>query len=62
MSHEVFDVPVVRIQVAIAEVPEGIVPTVIPPDDSTVTSPVLVFAIWKDQPSSRVETTGSWTV
>jgi hypothetical protein len=55
-------VPVIRIQVHIAVVPGNTVMTKLPPDELTVTLPVLLLTMWNVQPVSKVLVTGKVTV
>ena len=52
----------VPIQVTIAVVPGRITITWFPPDELTVTFPVLLLTMWKVQPVCKVLVTGSVTV
>jgi hypothetical protein len=55
-------VPETRIQVHITVVPGNTVMTKLPPDELTVTLPVLLLTMWNVQPVSKVLVTGKVTV
>jgi hypothetical protein len=49
-------------QVMCIVVPGNIVPMAFAPEELTVKLPVLLLAIWNDQPSDKVLVTGIWIV